>query len=523
MLVEKVTTLLRHFLNFQQLKQLHTLILVHDLNHLNGLLIHQLITSQSTYSQNISHYLRSILLHLKQPDAGSATSVIRYFCTHTRFQEAFALYVELHTSGFVPSTFSVASALKACARTGNKNGGTMIHGDLAKAEELFSSMTNKDVVSWNSMVSGYSRNGDMDKALSLFQEMPERKLSSWNAMISGYVECGKVGLARNFYNSMPERNSISCITMIGGYSKCGDVESARELFSKMDRKDHLLYNAMITCYAKNSRPKEALHLFSEMIEPNVKVQPDKMTLATVTSACSQLGELSFGSWIHDCYMKQLGIAMDDHLCTALVYLYAKCGSIDTAFNLFHKLNKKDVVAYTSMILGCGLNGKEQIAIKLFDEMMESNIRPNLLTFTGVLTALSHVGMVEESYHCFNSMKKYGLVPTPDHYSLMVEILGRAGRLEEAHDLIKGMPMKPHAGVWGALLLACSTHNNVELGETAAKHCFELEADNSGYGSLLANIYAGAGRWEDAKRLRNSIHEKGLVKIPGSSWMDHMQA
>ncbi|GJV72859.1 pentatricopeptide repeat-containing protein [Tanacetum coccineum] len=580
MLVQKVTTtLLSHFLNFKQLKQLHTLLLVHDLNHLNGLLIRQLISSQSTYSLSISHYLRLILLHSKQPDAGSATSVIRYFCTHSRFHEAFALYVELQSSGFVPSAFSVASALKACARIGNKNGGTMIHGqvhkyrfcgdvyvetallgfytkvgdmetaqkvfdemseknvvswnsmidgylrsgNLSMAEGLFSNMTNKDVVSWNSMVSGCSRNGDMDKALSLFQEMPERKLSSWNAMISGYVECGKIGLARNFYNLMPERNSISCITMIGGYSKCGNVESARELFHGMGRKDHLLYNAMIACYAKNSRPKEALQLFNEMIEPNVKVQPDKMTLATVISACSQLGDLSFGSWIHNFYMKQMGIAMDDHLCTALVYLYAKCGSIDTAFNLFHKLNKKDVVAYTSMILGCGLNGKEQIAIKLFNEMMESNIHPNLVTFTGVLTALSHVGMVEESYHCFNSMKKYGLVPTPDHYSLMVEILGRAGRLEEAHDLIKGMPVKPHAGVWGALLLACSTHNSVELGETAAKHCFELEADSSGYGSLLANIYAGAGRWEDAKRLRKSIHEKGLVKIPGSSWMDHVAA
>ncbi|KAL8244137.1 hypothetical protein R6Q59_010395 [Mikania micrantha] len=570
MLVPKITTLLNRSLTAKHLQQLHGLIIVQGLNHLEELIIRHLISSNS---QTISHHLYS-----KQTDVDSATSAMRYFCKHGGFQEAFDLYVELQRSGLSPSTFAVASALKACARLGNHNGGITIHGqvhrygfcgdvyvetalvgiyvkfgdmetahkvfdempkrnvvswnsmidgylrsgNLSMAEIFFSDMPNRDVVSWNSMVSGYSRTGDMKKALWLFQEMPVRNQASWNAMISGYVECEKVDMARNFCNAMPQRNTISFITMIGGYSRCGDIVSARELFNETDKKDHLLYNAMIACYTKNSRPKEALQLFDEMLEPSVNIQPDKMTLATVISACSQLGDLGFGSWIHKHYMNQMGITMDDHLLTALIDLYAKCGSIDEAFKLFQKLNNKDVVAYTAMILGCGINGKEQIAIKLFDEMMKSEIRPNLVTFSGILTALSHVGMVEESYHCFNSMKIYGLVPTPDHFSLMVEILGRAGRLKEAHNLIKSMPMQPHGGVWGALLLACSTHNDVELGEIAAKHCFELEADSSGYASLLANIYVSVGRWEDAKRLRKSIHEKGLVKVPGSSWMDHVQ-
>ncbi|KAK9080417.1 hypothetical protein SSX86_000175 [Deinandra increscens subsp. villosa] len=578
MLLPKITTFFNRSLTAKQLKQLHGFILVQGLNHLEGLIIRDLITSQSDYSQSISHYLRLILHHSALPDVDSATSAMRYFCKHGGYHEAFDLYVGLQRSGLSPSTFTVASALKACARIGDGNGGIMIHGqvykygfcgdvyvetalvgvytklgdmetahkvfdemsernvvswnsmidgylrsgDFATAEVVFSGVPNKDVVSWNSMVSGYSRTGDMEKALKLFDEMPERNLISWNAMISGYIECGKLDLARKFYDSMLQRNTISCITMIGGYSKCGDIVSARKLFSETDRMDHLLYNAMIACYAKNSRPKEALQLFDEMLQTNVNIQPNKMTLATVISACSQLGDLTFGSWIHEHYMNQTGITMDDHLRTALIDLYAKCGSIDKAFKLFHNLQNKDVVAYTAMILGCGINGKQQIAIKLFDEMTESKIRPNLVTFSGLLTALSHVGMVEESYHRFNSMKRYGLVPTPNHFSLMVEILGRAGRLEEAHNLIKSMPMEPDAGVWGALLLACSTHNDVELGEIAAKHCFELEADSSGYGSLLANIYSSVGRWEDAKRLRKSIHEKGLVKVPGSSWMDHLQ-
>ncbi|CAI9298289.1 unnamed protein product [Lactuca saligna] len=576
--VPKLTTLLKRFLTSKQLKQLHGLILVHGLNHLEGLVIRHLITSPSDYNQGIAHYLRLILHHSKQPDAASSNSVIRYFCDHGGFQEAFTQYVALQRSGLLPSTFTVASALKACARLGNGNGGIMIHGqihsygfcgdvyvetsllgfyksvndmetakkvfdemfernvvswnsmidgyirsgNLSIAEEFFSGMPNKDVVSWNSMISGYSRTRDMEKALRLFQEMPERNQTSWNVMLSGYVESDKIDLARNFYNLMPQRNTISCITIIGGYSKCGDIESAREVFNDMFQKDQLLYNAMITCYSKNSRPKEALQLFDKMLQLKPNIQPDKMTLSTVISACSQLGDFTFGSWIHDIYMKQIDITMDDHIRTALIDLYSKHGSIDKALKLFRELHKKDIISYTAMILGCGNNGKEHIAIQLFDEMTESKIRPNLVTFSGILTALSHVGNVEESYKCFNSMKRYGLVPTPDHYSLMVEILGRAGRLEEAYELIKGMPMEPHSGVWGALLLACSMHNNVELGEIAAKHCFELESDSSGYGSLLANIYAGVGRWEDAKRLRKRVHEKGSIKVPGSSWMDHLQ-
>ncbi|KAL4566490.1 hypothetical protein LXL04_030606 [Taraxacum kok-saghyz] len=574
--VPKVTTLLKRFLTAKQLKQLHGLILVHGLNHLEGLVIRHLISFPSDYYQGIAHYLRLILRHSKQPDVFTATSVIRYFCNHGGFHEAFAQYVDMQRSGLLPSSFTVASALKACARLGNENGGMMIHcqvhshgfcgdvyvetallgfytkvkdmetaqklfdemsernvvswnsmidgyvrsGNIPLAEKVFSTMPNKDTVSWNTMVSGHSKTRNMEKALRLFQEMPERNPTSWNVMIRGYIDSDNIDLAQNFYNSMPQRNTISCITMITGYTKHGDVESARELFNNMSQKDQSLYNSMITCYSKNSHPKEALSLFDEMLQPKSNIQPDKMTLATIISACSQLQNFNLGSWIHESYMKQINITMDDHLRTALIDLYSKSGSITKAEELFKELHKKDIVAYTAMILGCSINGKEHIAIQVFDEMMASKIRPNLVTYSGILTALSHIGMVKKSYQCFDSMKNFGLEPTPDHYSLMVEIIGRNGRLDEAYDLIKSMPMEPHVGVWGALLRACATHGNVELGEIAAKHCFELESESSGYGSLLANIYASVGRWEEAKRLRERVHEKGSVKVPGSSWMDH---
>ncbi|PHT27421.1 Pentatricopeptide repeat-containing protein [Capsicum baccatum] len=328
--------------------------------------------------------------------------------------------------------------------------------------------------------------------------MPERSTASWNAMISGYIDSGKIELARSFFEAMDQKNSVSYIVLISGYSKCGDVESAEELFGQLRRKDRLVYNAMIACYAQNSRAKEALRLFNEMLR--LDLLPDGMTLASAISACSQLGDLKFGSWIES-FIRGTGIQMDDYLATSLIDLYAKCGSIDKAYNLFHGLIKKDLVAYTAMILGCGINGRANDAIELFDEMMNAEINPNIVTITGILTAYSHIGMVEEAYRCFISLQKYGLSPSVDHYAIVVDVLSRAGRLEEAHGLIKGMSNQPHAGVWGALLLGCSLHNNLELGEIAAAHCIELEPDSSGYRSLLANIYASSGRWDDAERLR----------------------
>ncbi|KAL0287792.1 UNVERIFIED_CONTAM: Pentatricopeptide repeat-containing protein [Sesamum angustifolium] len=396
--------------------------------------------------------------------------------------------------------------------------GYVKYGDLAMAQSVFDEMPKKDVISWNSMVSGYARVKDMEQAYELFRRMPQRNAASWNAMITGYIECGKIELARSFFDSMSDRNNVSYITMISAYSKYGSVESAKELYDQMAEKDLLLYNAMIACFAQNNRAKEALQLFDEMLKPNANVQPDKMTLASAISACSQLGDLKYGTWI-ETYMRELGIGIDDHLATSFIDLYAKCGNIDKAHELFKSLQKRDLVAYTAMILGYGINGRGKEAIELFEEMMDVDIIPNLVTFTGILTAYNHVGLVEEGYRCFMSMQRHGLLPSQDHYAIVVDLLGRAGQLEEAHELIKKMPMQPHAGVWGALLLACSLHKNVELAEVAWKNCCELEPDSSGYHSLLANIYASAGRWDDAKRLRRAVEEEGLVKIPGSSWTE----
>ncbi|XP_022155871.1 pentatricopeptide repeat-containing protein At4g22760 [Momordica charantia] len=563
--------------NVKQASQIHSRIIVNGLRHLETLLVRQITRSEFTCARIVSCYLQRILRHSQNPDAFSWGCAVRFFSQNGQFVEAFSHYVQMQTLGLHPSTFGVSSTLRACARIMCKFGGSFVHaqvykfgfcrcvyvqtalvdfysklgdmsfaqkvfddmteknvvswnsilsghvkiGNLVDAQKVFDEMPEKDVISWNSMLSGFANSGNMDEASCLFQQMREKSSASWNAMISGYMNYGDIKSARNLFDVMPQRNNVSWITLIAGYSKLGDVGSARELFDKMGEKELLSFNAMIACYSQNSLPNEALELFDQMLQPHENIQPDEMTFASIISACSQLGNLNYGSWVES-YMEKLGIQLDDHLATALVDLYAKSGNIKRAFELFDGLKKKDLVAYSAMIFGCGINGKAFDAIGLFGEMLSVNICPNLVTYAGLLTAYNHAGLVDEGYLCFSCMKDHGLEPLADHYGIMVDLLGRAGRLEEAHELINSMPMQPNAGVWGALLHACRLHNNVELGEIAARNCSKLVTDTTGYRSLLANIYSAVERWDDVKRLRKTMGNKVFAKISGCSWMEHSE-
>ncbi|BAT77162.1 hypothetical protein VIGAN_01525500 [Vigna angularis var. angularis] len=578
MVVTKLVTLMKQCSTVKQAKQIHAHILINGFTFLQPLLIHHMLLWDVPNYRTVAHYAYSMLHYLHNPDSFSWGCVIRFFSQKGLFTEAVSLYVEMCRMRLYPTSHAISSALKSCARIQNLLGGVSIHGqvhvfgfhtcvyvqtalldlyskmgdmvtathvfdemaernvvswnsllsgylnagNLDEAQDFFYQIPKKDVISWNSMISGYAKAGNMDQACTLFQIMPERNLASWNAMITGFIDCGSIVSARELFDAMPRRNCVSWITMIAGYSKGGDVDSARNLFDQMDHKDLLSYNAMISCYAQNSKPKEALALFNDMVKPNIYIHPDKMTFASVISACSQLGDLEHWSWIES-RMNDFGIVLDDHLATALIDLYAKCGSIGMAYELFHGLRKRDLVAYSAMIYGCGINGKASDAIKLFEQMLAECIIPNLVTYTGLLTAYNHAGLVEKGYQCFNSMKNYGLVPSIDHYGVMVDLLGRAGYLDEAYKLIINMPMQPNAGVWGALLLACRLHNNVDLGEIAVQHCIKLESDTTGYCSLLSSIYASVGKWDDSKKMRKGVEAKEIIRIPGCSWTSNLTA
>ncbi|KAF8086814.1 hypothetical protein N665_0612s0034 [Sinapis alba] len=571
---------LRFFLHkslvLEQAKQVHAQLLLNRHNHLEPILIHQTLHFTKDFSRNVVSYVKRILKGFQSPKVSTFSwgCLVRFLSQHRKFKEAVGLYVEMNNSGIVPSSHAVTSVLRACGKVESVIDGNSVHaqaiksglcgclyvqtglvglysrlgciemakkafdeigekntvswnsllhgylesGNLEEARRVFDKIPEKDVVSWNLIISSYAKRGDMSNARSLFLAMPFKSAASWNIVIGGYVNCGEMKLARTYFDAMPQKSSVSWITMISGYTKTGDVHSAEELFRQMLKKDKLVYDAMVACYAQNGKPKDALKLFSQMLESNSDVQPDEITLSSVVSASSQLGDTSFGTWVES-YITEHGIQMDDLLRTSLIDLYMKGGGFDKAFKLFNDVNKKDTVSYSAMIMGCGINGMATEANRLFQEMVEKKILPNEVTFTGLLSAYSHSGLVQDGYKCFNSMKEYNVEPSADHYGIMVDMLGRAGRLEEAYELIKSMPMQPNAGVWGALLLACGLHNNVEFGEIACSHCVELEADPSGYLAHLANIYTSVGRWDDARNVRAKMAEKKLHKTFGCSWVE----
>ncbi|KAK3121097.1 hypothetical protein QOZ80_8BG0645970 [Eleusine coracana subsp. coracana] len=391
-------------------------------------------------------------------------------------------------------------------------------GDLPAARAMFDGMPARDVVSWNSMVAGLAKAGHLDEAVELFDRMPERNAASWNALLCGFIAQGQLSRARELFERMPVRNNVSWITVISGCAKAGEVHAASKLFERMENKDLYSWNAMIACYAQNGCAREAVVAFNRMLKPHVWVLPNEKTFSSVISACSQLGDLRFGLWVES-FAGCVGVELDDHLRTALVDLYTKSGRMDKAFDLFRGLKRRDVVSYSAMIVGCGMHGKLREALDLFKEMSDAKINPNAITFVGLLSAYNHAGLMEEARTCFTSMSNnYRISPSVEHYTIMVDLLGRSGKLDEAFQLIMQMPMRPHASVWGALLLACRLHNNVELGEFVAYKCFELEPEDGGYYILLGNIYAQAEKWDKVKRLRKIMAERGLNKTPGSSWV-----
>ncbi|XP_020106529.1 pentatricopeptide repeat-containing protein ELI1, chloroplastic-like [Ananas comosus] len=364
------------------------------------------------------------------------------------------------------------------------------------------------------MLAGLAKCGLFSEARDLFDEMPERNAASWNTVVDMCCKMGDLRAARNLFDEMPERNVVSWNAMICGYAKAGDPDSARELFDAMPRRDSVSWNAMIGCYVRNGRFPEALELFRSMQESNVK--PDEVTVVAVLPACAHLGALDIGRWIH-AYIRKQRIKMDVHVRTALVEMYGKCGSLEDAMRLFDHAAKKDVFLYNTIIEVLAMHGAVEKVFEVFDYMRSEGFDPNDVTFIALLRACNHVGLVETGLKYFHMMNtEFRLVPKVEHYGCAVDLLGRTGRLEEARELILGMPMVPPPVVWTSLLSACVIHGNHKLGEEVALHLIELEPRSCANYVMLANMYSKANRYEYAAKIRRMMKENGVVKKPGCS-------
>eukprot|EP01018_Ginkgo_biloba_P026298 Gb_06232 [translate_table: standard] len=394
------------------------------------------------------------------------------------------------------------------------------NGCIDEALQVFDNMPERNVVSWNSMISGYAQNGFVDEALNFFQKMPERNELSWNSnysMISGYTQNGCVDEALNLFQATPERNMTSWNAMIAGNAQKGHVDEARNLFQKIPKRDMVSWNAVIAGYAQNGHFDDALKLFQKMQQTGGN--PNLVTFVSILPACANLPALEHGKVVHEDIIRR-GLHCDIVVGNALVDMYAKCGSIENGRRIFDRMPERDVISWSAMILGYGMHGLGKEAVQLFEQMELSGTKPNNVTFIGVLTACCHSGLVDDGLQYFDRMSHdYHLSPAMQHYCCMVDLLGRAGYLEEAQDFVNKMPMKPDAAVWGSLLAACRIHTNIELGEHVAERLFELDPENAAPYVLLSNIYAVAGRWDDVEKVRKMMKGRNVKKMPGQSWIE----
>eukprot|EP01018_Ginkgo_biloba_P007740 Gb_39702 [translate_table: standard] len=428
-------------------------------------------------------------------------------------------------------------------------------GYVDEALKFFQKMPEPNVVSWNAMIAAYTQNGHVDEAFDLFQKMPEPDVISWNAMVSGFAQNGHGEMALKLFQQMqlegmkPDRNTFASVlpacanlaalecgmeihediirtglqfdvfvesVLVDMYAKCGSMEKASVVFDKMRKRDTVSWTTMIAGYAQNGRGVEALKLFHQMQLAGLK--PDSKTFSSVLPACSNLAALEHGMEIHEDIIRN-GFQSDVFVENALVDLYAKCGTIDKARNVFDKIHQRDVICWNTMIAGYAMHGSGSEALKLFEQMQDNGPKPNHVTLLCVLSACCHAGLVDEGRQYFDLMSQYYRIkPEMKHYVCVVDLLGRAGRIDEAQDFINKMPIKPDATVWSCLLGACRTHSNIELGQRVAEYLLELDPKNATPYVLLSNIYAAAGRWDDTENVRRKMKDRGIEKMPGCSWI-----
>lgn len=424
------------------------------------------------------------------------------------------------------------------------------------ARGVFYGSQTMDVITWNVILSGHNRIKQFDETRKLFDDMErkgvlptsvtlvlvlsacskskdldigkrvhkyvkerkvEPKLILENALIDMYAACGEMDLALGIFQNMKARDVISWTAIVAGFASAGEVDLARKYFDQMTERDNVSWTAMIDGYLRMNRFKEALALFRVMQSSDIK--PDEFTMVSILTACAHLGALELGEWIKT-YIEKNQIKNDVHVGNALIDMYFKCGNVENAQRIFNEMPQVDKFTWTTMIGGLAINGHGEEALDMFSKMLESSIVPDEITYIGVLCACTHTGMVDVGKRFFASITtQHGIEPNVAHYGCMVDLLGRAGHLKEAHEVINNMPMKPNSVVWGALLGACRVHKDAEMAEMAAKQILELEPENGAVYVMLCNIYAACNRWENLREVRQLMMDRGIKKTPGCSLID----
>ncbi|KAF0889569.1 hypothetical protein E2562_028663 [Oryza meyeriana var. granulata] len=425
--------------------------------------------------------------------------------------EAVALFGLMLRSGPRPNAFTVTSVIKCCSKLRAVHEGLQLHGFLAKTG------LGSSVHVGAALLDLYGNIGRVGDAWRVFDEMPVKNVVVGNTMVACNVRAGDVAAAQEVFDGMTERDPISWNTLMSGYLRLGDAATVRELFDEMAVRNLNSWNIMIAACSEEGLWADAVMIFNRMRVTGFK--PDAATMAVLMSACAQLGSLTVAGQVHG-LLQKCSVVMNCHVQNSLIDMYAKCGCIIQAQFLFTETYPKDAVSYNVMIIALAHHGHARGALDLFNAMIEVELQPDAVTFLGVLSACAHAGLVDYGKHYFESMRTtYAIQQSPDHYACVVDLYGRAGHIEEAHCFVKTMPVKPHAGVWGALLNACRKHCHVDVGEIAAKELIRIEPKNPGNYVLLRNTLARGQQWDAVEDVRQSMRGNGIGKTAGCSWIE----
>lgn len=517
------------------------------------------------------------------PDSFMWASIILAHARHGRPVDAVKLYRKMQESNTKPDNHIFVGVLKACALAVDLASGRKVHADICRSENapdvfvrnslmdmyvkcgsledarsVFDSLPSKSLVASTAMITAYAKSGRLDEASKIFNTLSSRDVVTWNTMILGYAEHGLGQEALALYARMQlegitsaNRVTFVCVLqacasvgdlhhgtlvhsqliqrglesdmvlgtcLVDMYAKCGSLENACQVFHKLPLKDVVTWNAIISGHAYNGLSREALHLFAAMQQEG-RTLPDAVTSLALMQACGNLAALEKGRDIH-ALATDLGLdaVTETIVASNLIDMYGKCGSMVEAQQVFDALLSKDIAAWNALIGGYARQGESQAVFDMICKMKQQGVHPDSITFLNVLTVCSHVGLLTEAQKHFQSMStEYRLLPTIQHYTCMVDLMGRAGEVDQAMALVKEMPCQPDGVVWRTLLGACRKWNHLELGVKVFECAMKLDKhDNAAY-VLMSNIYAAAGRHGDARQIQASRLRAQAWKKPGQSW------
>ncbi|XP_076938449.1 pentatricopeptide repeat-containing protein At3g21470-like [Bidens hawaiensis] len=389
-------------------------------------------------------------------------------------------------------------------------------GETETALGVFRDMGYRTPVSWIEMIAGYAKTGDTKTARYFFDQVPFflKNVVTWSVMVDGYASNGQMEAAKDVFGVMPERSFYVWSSMVSGYFKKGEAEEGKAVFERIEVRNLVIWNSLISGYCQNGLCEEALDAFGKMQLDGF--EPDEVSFTSALSACAQLGLLETGKQLHGMII-QKRIKFNRFVFNALVDMYAKCGDLTSARLIFENglETEKNASCWNAIISGFSIHGYCREALEFFNNMENSHVKPNEITFLSVLSACAHAGFVEDGLKAFKKMEKHGLSANVKHYGCLVDLLGRAGRLKDAYEIVTKMPMRPNDMILGALLGACRVHSDLNMANCVIGRIKLQDSCDTSY-VLMSNIYAASDRWEKAESLRIVMSSKRVVKTVGCS-------